>query len=630
MSKTSTPDPTVSQHRAMMEFERAVYARDYTQAVAHLLAVLQAIEQGGAGATFASRRDSLRAHTRFAAAVTALLAAPDFEPDFPTYLSLSVVRRNLSLLFAASGFGDGRHLALLAGEWRPAGSLSYGSPAAWLKLLIGLDLACGEKVIAKALGKLEPAQAIPAILGLLRQRQVFTPEEEANRTRLLSLAPSTLDAGELPAQWVPYSLGVWFFCSYAASPRKHEVKAALNRAYRRHFAATGIADRRLPTPRRRPERPTLLVIGETLRTGHAMHRCYAAFLAQAARRFRTVLMARDEDKDEPASAQFDAVITVHNNTRANVREIERLAPDLIFFPSVGMRGWAVLLANLRLAPIQLMSIGHPASSFSPAMDYLVLGRDVASEAADVSERVVVLDSPGAQLIPHHQDPHLPPRIREQAVPLRIAVPARTMKLSAAFLAACRRIEREAGRLIEFHFFPNDQGTYFRAVENALATLLPAATVYPATDYARYMRRLNDCDIALSPFPFGSSNSAVDAAIQAVPMVAFEGAEPYARTDRRVLRAVGLPDWLLARDEESYIAAALRLCRDDAERVLLSRSLLSARERLFVDDPKHHPTAFVDALTWIYEHHEAIQASPRRFWWPEDRALLTAGIPEATG
>jgi len=446
----------------------------------------------------------------------------------------------------------------------------------------------------------------------------------------LSLAPAVLDAGELPAKWVHYSLSVWMYCSYATSPRKHEVKAALNRAYRRHLAAMDITDRRLPAQRRKIGRPTLLVMGETFRTGHAMHRHYAAYLAQAARRFRTVLMALRGDMDEPARAQFDAVITAHNDPRANVREVKRLAPDVIYFPSVGMRSWSVLLANLRLAPIQLMSIGHPASSFSPTMDYLVLGRDVASETAGISERVVVFDSPGVQLIPHHQDPHLPPRIREQAVPLRIAVPARIMKLNAAFLAMCRRIEREAGRPLEFHFFPNDQdGTFFRAVENTLATLLPGATVYPATDYATYMRRLNRCDIALSPFPFGSANSAVDAVIQAVPMVAMEGHEPHSRSDRRILRTAGLPDWLRARDEESYVAAALRLARDDAERVRLSRSLLGARERLFVADPKYHPAAFLDALNWIYEHHEAIQASPRRFWWPEDRAALTAGTAEAT-
>ena len=618
------PAKDPSQLELIGEFERAVYARDYPQAIARLRAALLAVEAGrNSGARFPDCRTSVRVHTRFAAAITALLAAPDFELDFPAYLELTTLRRDLALVFTASGFGDGRHLRALSGKRRADGSLAYSTASDLMKMLLGLDLASGEALIAEALGKVELQKSIPAMLGLLRQRQVLTPKEEASRTRLLELAPAALDAGELPAQWVHFSLSVWMYCSYAASPRKHEVKAALNRAYRRHLAVVGIGDRRLPTPRQKVKRPTLLVMAEIFHTGHAMHRCYAAVLAQAARRFRTLLMGKRQDVDDAACAPFDAVISASHDVRSNVREIERIAPDLIYYPSVGMRSWAVLLANLRLAPIQLMSIGHPASSFSPVIDYLLLGRDVASEAAEVSERVIVIHNPRGQLIPHTNDPRVPPRIRERAVPLRIAIPAKTMKLNAAFLAACRRIEREAKRPIEFHFFPNDSGTHFRAVENVLCSLLPRATVYPATDYPTYMRRLNDCDIALSPFPFGSGNSAVDAVLQAVPVVAMEGHEPHARTERRILRAVGQPDWLTSRDAESYVAAALRLCRDDAERVQLSRSLLGARERLFVDDPREHPGVFEETLSWLYEHHEAIQASPRRFWWPEDRALLTA-------
>ena len=37
-----------------------------------------------------------------------------------------------------------------------------------------------------------------------------------------------------------------------------------------------------------------------------------------------------------------------------------------------MSRWTVLLSNLRLAPVQVMTQGHPATSMSPEIDYVFL------------------------------------------------------------------------------------------------------------------------------------------------------------------------------------------------------------------------------------------------------------------
>ena len=53
---------------------------------------------------------------------------------------------------------------------------------------------------------------------------------------------------------------------------------------------------------------------------------------------------------------------------------------------------AVQLAQLRLAPVQMMSGGHPASSFSTEMDYFLMEEDFMPSIETVSEKLVKVKS----------------------------------------------------------------------------------------------------------------------------------------------------------------------------------------------------------------------------------------------
>ena len=57
-------------------------------------------------------------------------------------------------------------------------------------------------------------------------------------------------------------------------------------------------------------------------------------------------------------------------------------PDMILYSSLGMQNAVIPLATLRLAPIQMMVLGHPAPSRMPEIDYVIMddgfdsGRDM--------------------------------------------------------------------------------------------------------------------------------------------------------------------------------------------------------------------------------------------------------------
>jgi len=116
---------------------------------------------------------------------------------------------------------------------------------------------------------------------------------------------------------------------------------------------------------------------------------------------------------------------------------------------------------------------------------------------------------------------------------------------------------------------------------------------------------------------------VDSLRQGIPVVALEGLDLHARTDSMLLRRLGMPEWLIAQDEEAYIAAALRVIDDDTERLALSRQALALDidRVLFGDAATPLKRDVVDTIWWIYQNHEAIKASGRKVFRAEDRKVF---------
>jgi predicted O-linked N-acetylglucosamine transferase (SPINDLY family) len=184
----------------------------------------------------------------------------------------------------------------------------------------------------------------------------------------------------------------------------------------------------------------------------------------------------------------------------------------------------------------------------------------------------------------------------------------------------RRIREGARRPLEFHVFPNVSGLELLATRRTLARELPGARVFQTMAYNRYLERLSACDLNLSPFPFGGLHSVVDSLRQGIPVVAMEGLEPHARTDAMLLRRLGMPSWLVCADAEAYVAAALRVIDDDAQRVALSRQALALDidRVLYGDATTRLGSEVADAVWWMYRNHESIQASAQRVYKLEDR------------
>jgi len=586
----------------LAEFEAHAHARKHDKAMADLLGMLGQMQLG----LGARGPRAMRAYTRLASAVTALFADPGFAPDTLAFGRLSVYKRTLDAVFRLSAFGGYAHLrGMLNRQTGDAAALKH-------MFCHALDSA-GEPDFPE-LFKRFPEQALCAYLGLLSTKCVLRPQAWKRREQLLAHGPRLADI-PLPASAMSLVKSAWMLCSYAGGADKHGIKAHLNAMIEDLIARSGLSP---ALPNNRPKtgkRPVLVVCAEIFTPGHAMFRCYAPALEQLRGTFELVVVSGPESLDARVRATFDACIEAPDDIRALpgiLRQIQAHQPDVIYYPSLGMRPWALALANMRLAPVQVMSLGHPATSRSRHMDFVVAGAHFDTREKVFSEILVLMNAPGFPQA-ERQAERPEPLVRDAPKPLKLAVNAKSFKLNPPLLNLYRRIASEAGRRLEFHFFPGEKGILLQLLRAEIKARLPRAVVHPATDYQSYLNALNECDMALGAHPFGGTNSAVDLMLLGIPLVSLEGDEPHSRTETRFMRALGLPEQLMARTPEGFVQAATRLITNDQARQDICRQIIKAdpagtffeREHsLFADD-------FKDTLLWICNNHEHIKNSGLR-------------------
>lgn len=621
--------PTVTVENVQLEqFEALVYSRKYEEAGRELLRNLKRLKVGGEFAGHPMNDETrLRLYTRMAAAIGALFADPNFQLSQEGFDLLAVEHATFHAVFQASAFGNADHVLrqFATVDAQDPGKLHFSRPQDIVKLLLAYSLDSEMDIDFEEVFRVAPRLALPAFLGMLANIVVLSPRAHARRERLLQLG-HLFEQIELHEYMLPAISDAYMYCSYAVAENKHDIKRSFGKLLRQ-LIRSKIQVTELPKRREICARPTVLVPVEWFTSLHAMYRCYAPSIERLRDDFRIVMIGRESEMDEISKSLFDDVIALKgaNVSLADVIAlVERLGPDVIYYPSIGMATWWVALSTLKLAPIQVATMGHPATTNSDAIDYVILPEGVPGDPSRFSETVVLVEGFPAMVM--RGDAEFPaPQIRAAPDVLRIAVPSMACKLNAPFLETCRNIMRKSTRPLEFHFFPNMVGSTWYQTQKEIQKWIPSAVVYPRSDYNTYLKNLSACDLHFSTFPFGGTNSNIDSMKLGIPMLTLEALEPHSQTDAAMMREVRLPESLITYSQAEYERAALRLIAQNGERCAIAEQLLGTDvDGAFLGRKEHRYTEdFLKAVWWIYSKHEQIQASGRRYWKVQERRNLAS-------
>lgn len=456
-----------------------------------------------------------------------------------------------------------------------------------------------ELVMAHAIGCVSGIGLISKEANQYRNKAIdfLIANRDTNIDRLASvcLSSSVLDA--------------WMRCSYAEHPKKHHVKHLLNRMILRGFTLVSQPERKdypaLKMPS--PGKPLLVIPLETFCKSHAMYRCYANILTACREHFYMVGIAATGHYDEDTRALFDEfydageLSTGKAGAGVNLRALEDIIkswePDLVYYPSIGMALWVIALANLRLAPAQAMTFGHPATSMSRVIDFVITEQAWYRGYDDVySEKVVAL-SDGAAVF------RLPPsavRVEPLLVPpvddvVRVAVPSVSQKLTEGFIRALRRIEEAVPKKVQFVFFVGTRSVFYAATVQSLRRQLKNIECYGYLDYNDYIVTLNRCHLHAGTFPFGGTNSLIDSLRQGLPIIAMDGREAHALVDGVFVRRAGLPDEFVCHTEDEYVERMVALISQPESLMKWRQHLVNEVDidRVFLQEG--HPERYAEAL-----------------------------------
>ena len=386
---------------------------------------------------------------------------------------------------------------------------------------------------------------------------------------------------------------VYMHCSYDFAQNKHDVKRALNQVIRKHLLAQGWQDREITSLGKRRRKPVMVVLLEHFHSAHSIYRTHSTSMIAARKKFHLVGIG-GEAVDQLGREVFDEFFQLEGDTMFQRLEFirgkcEEYGAAVFYMPSIGMDLTTIFASNTRLAPIQAIALGHPATTHSDFIEYVIVEDDYVGSEDCFSEKLLRLPKDALPYVPSALAPEkVNYLLRKAPDVVNIGIAATTMKLNPKFLETLRIIRDTAKVKVHFHFALGQSfGVAHPYVKWFIEQYLgDNATAHAHAPYHQYLSILHQCDMMLNPFPFGNTNGIIDMVTLGLVGVCKTGDEVHEHIDEGLFKRLGLPEWLIAQSVEEYIDCAVRLAENHKERLELRRHIIKSNglKTLFKGDP----------------------------------------------
>jgi len=595
---------------SVIRFEQEVAAKNYEAACVELLDILSKIDTNFGGIEgieidYPSQlndelvQDKIKHFcTRVAVAMSELFSDPKLDISEGGAQRFFTLQRWINMIFASSPFVNADHVLQTYNRNPDKTNLSDfhldNARSSLIKFCILYLPESNINVNLDALWNLDPELCASLCFALQSPRFIGTDQSFSKRGTLLQWFPEKLATIE-NLNNVPSAIShdVYMHCSYDIAENKHWVKKALNQVIRRHLLEGGWTDRDVTKLGERNGKPVMVVLLEHFHSSHSIYRTHSTSMIAARERFYLIGVGNDA-VDEAGKAVFDEFHVLEGNNVVfkldHLKAIcEKNGAAVFYMPSIGMDLTAIFASNIRLAPVQVIALGHPATTHSDFIEYVIVEDDYVGSEKCFSEQLLRLPKDALPYVPSALAPqHVEYRLRENPEVVNIGIASTTMKLNPYFLAALKAIRDRANVKVHFHFaLGQSSGVTHPYVERFIKSYLGNdATAHPHAPYDQYLRILHNCDMMVNPFPFGNTNGIIDMVTLGLVGVCKTGAEVHEHIDEGLFKRLGLSEWLIANTVDEYVERAIRLAENHQERLALRRHIIenNGLKTLFTGDP----------------------------------------------
>lgn len=480
------------------------------------------------------------------------------------------------------------------------------------KLLLLLSLNTDLDIVS-ILKRIEAKYRVPSVTTYLSYMKIVEKNIYNNKVQLYALR-ADVERTYTDYNIFTVALFSYFTCSYMNNPNKHSLKENVNATVQKYLATAQAEFRSIQRKPRDPlnieltdGKPVLAVFLEAFTKGHAMNRSWGDWVNSLKSEFNVILLIPKHKCSDDMKQQQN--ILPFGTKEEMVKLFHDLQPDILVFPSVGMDMSGLVASNMRLAPLQIMALGHPATTMSPYIDFVYGQSCLYNEAAFPKDKYIADDSP-YRFIPYLSKEEIlaidiPTRKPQDTSPLKVSIVGSNLKISYPFIQLLQEIEAESAFEIHFSFHLGSVGMDSLYLQKFLSRTFKKITFYGYQSYSQYFDSIKTADIVLNPFPFGHTNTIIDTLLLGKPCIGMDGGEPASKTERCVLDMVGLSDQFIAKDIEDY----KQKFYDFSSQIMEGKTTFYNRKDIYDHlYGEEKSSDFGKVLKWIHDNQESLKKS----------------------
>ncbi|MBF0127478.1 MAG: hypothetical protein HQM02_09730 [Magnetococcales bacterium] len=327
---------------------------------------------------------------------------------------------------------------------------------------------------------------------------------------------------------------------------------------------------------------------------HTIGRLYQGLMRHLDRdRFQVVLihahLAGRDAFSARLEAMVDEVLLLPPTLEAQQERVAAARLEILFYPDIGMSQATTLLAYARLAPVQVVSWGHPDTTGLDSMDYFVSSTLIEPDDGEeaYSEGLIRLSRLPC-CYPMPVTPMKAIQRRELGLPgsgTLYGCPQTLFKFHPDFDGVLAEIATgdPEGRIVLLEGNVSGWSALLRARWAATHPVLLERVIFlPHQSHERFLALLACVDLLLDPVHFGSGNTFYEAMAFGTPCVTWPGRFMRGRIVAGAYRQMGVADPPVVARIQEYAPLALALGRDAKRRKALQKALLQRSHTLFSD------------------------------------------------
>ena len=407
-------------------------------------------------------------------------------------------------------------------------------------------------------------------LYLLSSAVIATRNSLQNKNLLLQSLPQFIDSikkEDLKTIDSRFLASIYFNCTYSSLKEKHKIKGSIHRMIQR-LQMVSITDKEVIDQKVKLQdnkfKKCLLIIHEVFTSNHALFRCYSQVLKSLKEEYFLIGVTQYETNTDSRSKEiFDEHFVFDVNTcLPKIKAlVKKYNPVATYFPSIGMQSLTIFASSYKFTSKYILSSGHPAPTFNPNIDYVI---HYKNENIDLDLEDQIVYKKLNKLIPIHL-PEKYNQVVEDWVLLKkfndiknihtvkIAITSSAYKLNISMLKMIASLQNNYKDRIEFNYFvAGSTGNIFYKITSLLSKATNGRVrIFPHLRYEEYMNNLSKCDLFLSPFPFGMSNSLMDCVSQGLLGACLAGETIVQDCEKKMFESLGLSKFVCSSENEYF-------------------------------------------------------------------------------